>query len=72
MFGNRTTKLILEGCLGGGRPARKPKNRYGDEERRDGAIFHDIKNGRTTSSYRSEKRKKQRRPWLGNGPKRSR
>jgi hypothetical protein len=62
LFESETTKQILGKSLGVERPARKPRNIWEDEVRKDAAKLFHTKTGMTGGSELGM-------PWPGNGPR---
>jgi hypothetical protein len=69
---HRIPKKVLRSCFGGGRPVRRPRNRWEDAIQRDAASLLRIWNWRAAARDREEWRKKVGEAMAENGPKRHR
>jgi hypothetical protein len=62
----RIPKKVLGSCFGGGRPVRRPRNKWEDAIQRDVASLPRIRNWKSVARNKEEWRKK---VWGRHGPK---
>jgi hypothetical protein len=64
---HRITKTVLGRCFGGGRPVRRPRNRWKDAIQRDAANLLQIRNWKSVARNKEWRRKVW--GWGGHGTK---